>query len=130
LRLLLDTHVLVWWTTLDRRLSKVARTTIAENENQVFVSAASLWEVAIKRARGLIKLDVEELAESARADGFTELPISIRHTFALQSLANHHRDPFDRLLIAQSVSEHLRLMTADKAILSYEGIAGFHPLAV
>jgi PIN domain nuclease of toxin-antitoxin system len=130
LRLLLDTHVLVWWTTLDHRLSKTARATIADSQHQVTISAASLWEVAIKRARGLIKIDVEDLAEAAKADGFEELPIAIRHTYTLQNLVSHHRDPFDRLLIAQSISEHLRLMTGDQEILAYEGVAGFHPLAV
>jgi PIN domain nuclease of toxin-antitoxin system len=115
---------------VDQRLSKAARATIGDTEYPVTISAASFWEIAIKRARGRIIVDLEELAAAIKADGFESLPVTIGHTLTLQNLANNHRDPFDRILIAQSITEHLRLMTADETILSYEGIAGFHPLPV
>jgi PIN domain nuclease of toxin-antitoxin system len=128
--LLLDTHVLLWALREDAQLSRPARKLIEDGENQIFVSAASIWEIAIKQARGLLRLDMETVVEILKAQSFEELPVRIAHTLHLRDLPNHHRDPFDRILIAQSITEHLRLMTADETILSYEGIAGFHPLPV
>ena len=129
MRLLLDTHILLWWVTADRRLSKSLANTLASSENDVAVSAASIGEIAIKRSLGRIEVDLNELLSSMTADGFTELPVRFAHSLRLESLPRHHDDPFDRLLIAQSVAEGRRLVTKDEAILGYAGIAGFDPLS-
>jgi len=127
-RLLLDTHIFLWWVTADRRLSQSTRALIASSDNEVSVSAASFWEIAIKANLGRIDAGIADLQAAAAADGFDELPVRAAHTVPLASLPGHHQDPFDRLLIAQSMAEGRRLVTADAAILSYQGIAGFDPL--
>jgi PIN domain nuclease of toxin-antitoxin system len=128
-KLLLDTHILIWWASGDRKLSKSLRSHIASSENDVAISAASFWEIAIKSHLGRIDLDLEELRAAVRADGFDELPVQVEHTLRLRDLPDHHQDPFDRLLIAQSIAEGQRLVTRDKAVLAYVGVAGFNPLA-
>ena len=129
MRLLLDTHILLWWVMADRRLSKALANALGSQENDVAVSAASIWEIAIKRTLGRIEIDLDELLSSMNADGFAELPIRIAHTLKLESLPRHHDDPFDRLLIAQSIADGRRLVTKDDAILGYAGVAGFDPLS-
>jgi PIN domain nuclease of toxin-antitoxin system len=129
MRLLLDTHILLWWVMADRRLSKTLAATLASQENDIAVSAASIWEIAIKRALGRIEIDLDELFSSMTADGFTELPLRFGHSLKLESLPRHHEDPFDRILIAQSIVEGRRLVTKDNAILAYAGLAGFDPLS-
>ena len=129
MRLLLDTHILLWWVTADRRLSKPLANVVASPDNDVAVSAATLWEIAIKRALGRIDVDLDELLSSMNADGFAELPVRFAHTLRLESLPRHHDDPFDRILIAQAIAEGRRLVTKDEAILGYAGIAGFDPLS-
>jgi PIN domain nuclease of toxin-antitoxin system len=129
MRLLLDTHVLLWWLMADRRLPKGVAKALAAPETDVAVSAATLWEIVIKHSLGRIDVDLDELLSSIASDGFTELPVQFRHTLKLQSLPRHHDDPFDRILIAQSVAEGRRLVTTDKSILSYAGVAGFDPLS-
>ncbi|HEX7708336.1 MAG TPA: type II toxin-antitoxin system VapC family toxin [Thermoanaerobaculia bacterium] len=128
MRLLLDTHVLLWWVTGDRRLPKSLARAIESADADVAVSAASLWEIAIKRALGRIDIDLEELIASIAADGFSELPLRFAHARALAELERLHEDPFDRMLIVQSIHEGRRLVTQDAAILSYAGMAGFDPL--
>lgn len=116
-RLLLDTHVWLWWQADDRRLAKAARTAIVQAA-EVYVSAASAWEMAIKIALG--KLEVpEDLAAAADAGGIRELPVHFRHVAALRTLPAHHRDPFDRLLLAQARVDGLTLVTADPALPPY-----------
>jgi len=127
-RLLLDTHVLLWWASADRRLTKVTRALIASDDNDVAVSAAAFWEVAIKARLGRIDVDVVALSDAAVADGFEIVPVRVDHTFPLASLPDRHGDPFDRLLIAQAIVETRRLVTADEAILTYQGIRGFDPI--
>jgi PIN domain nuclease of toxin-antitoxin system len=127
-RLLLDTHILIWWVTGDRRLPKSLRDRILSDENDVAVSAATFWEIAIKARLGRIDIDLEKLRSAVLADGFTEVPVQTAHTLLLTALPDHHRDPFDRLLIAQSIVERHRLVTRDKSILAYVGVAGFEPL--
>lgn len=129
MRLLLDTHILLWWVMADRRLSKTLANKLASTENDIAVSAASIWEIAIKRMLGRIEIDLDELLSSMTADGFTELPLRFAHSLRLESLPRHHDDPFDRILIAQSISEGRRLVTKDDAILAYAGVAGFDPLS-
>ena len=130
MRLLLDTHVLLWWATADRRLTKVARALITSPENDIAVSAVTFWEIAIKANLGRIDVDVAELHAATTADGFEAIPIRVEDTFLLAALPNHHRDPFDRLLISHAVSEKRSLVTADQAILAYAGVRGFDPLKV
>lgn len=115
--------------TGDRRLSKAIRARILADENDVSVSAASFWEIAIKARLGRIDIDLDDLRSAAIADGFTEIPVQVVHTLKLKTLPDHHRDPFDRLLIAQSIAEGQRLVTRDRAILAYAGVAGFDPVA-
>lgn len=128
MRLLLDTHILLWWVTGDRRLSKSLANTLASPESDVAVSAASIWEIAIKRSLGRIEVDLDELLSAMTADGFTELPVRFAHSLRLESLPRHHDDPFDRILIAQAIADGRRLVTKDDSILGYAGIAGFDPL--
>ena len=116
MNLLLDTHVLIWWDE-GRRLTRAARHAI-ETADTVYVSAASAWEVAIKASLG--KIDVRARFADAVGDyGFEELPISIEHADAVRSLPLHHRDPFDRLLVAQALVEGLALVTRDPALGPY-----------
>jgi PIN domain nuclease of toxin-antitoxin system len=116
--LLLDTHVLLWWLDDPGRLSKAARRAIRDGANPVYVSAAVAWEISIKKALGKLEApdDLEEVLEANR---FRALPITIPHTMALRSLPDHHRDPFDRILIAQALHEGFRLVSRDSAIAKY-----------
>ena len=117
-RLLLDTHVFLWWRGMPGRLREEARTAIAEAEI-VFVSAASAWEAAIKASVG--RLEIPGSIEDAVIDsGFEKLPITFGHAERTAGLPLHHRDPFDRLLIAQAQVEDLKLVTHDRAMESYE----------
>jgi PIN domain nuclease of toxin-antitoxin system len=113
----------------DRRLSKSLAAAIASPENDIAVSAASIWEIAIKRALGRIDVDLDELLAVMATDGLMELPLRFGHSLRLESLPRHHDDPFDRILIAQSIAEGRRLVTKDDAILAYAGLAGFDPLS-
>jgi PIN domain nuclease of toxin-antitoxin system len=119
-RLLLDTHVWLWWQADDRRLAKTARTAIA-HAAEVYISAASAWEMAIKIALGKLEAP-EDVAAAVDAGGFRELPVHFRHVAALHTLPAHHRDPFDRLLLAQARVDGLTLVTADPALPPY-GVA-------
>lgn len=128
MRLLLDTHILLWWAMADRRLSKTLAKVLASAQNDIAVSAASIWEIVIKRMLGRLDVDVDELLSAIATDGFTELPLRFAHAQKLELLPRHHEDPFDRILIAQSISEGRRLVTTDRAIHDYSGLAGFDPL--
>ncbi len=116
MRLLLDTHVAIWWD-MGARLTKPAAQAIRDAD-EVYVSAASSWEVAIKASLGKIRSD-RSLAELCADSGFLELPVLMRHTDALRALEPLHRDPFDRLLVAQAVQEQLVLVTRDDVITRY-----------
>jgi PIN domain nuclease of toxin-antitoxin system len=119
-RILLDTHVWLWWFAGDKRLGPET-TALIKAAAQVRFSAASAWEIAIKRSIGklVMRSEVDVSRELAR-DGFSELPISIAHADALRSLPNPHRDPFDRMLVAQAQVEGLAIVTADAAIAQYD----------
>ena len=117
MKLLLDTHVILWWQRDDRRLKTAARKAIA-NADLVWVSAASGWEVAIKSALGRVRLD-EPLHVTLAADDFTELPLTLRHAAELGSLPPHHLDPFDRVLVAQAIVEGATLVSHDRAFAPY-----------
>lgn len=116
-RLLLDTHVFLWWQLDDPRLNSRARDAIAKAEH-VFVSAASAWEAAIKCGLGTLSLPQSMMAGVA-ASGFDELPISFAHAEGVAALPPHHRDPFDRLLVSQALVEGLTLVTHDASLRQY-----------
>jgi len=117
MRLLLDTHVILWWQTDDRRLGQEARRAIA-TADLVWVSAASGWEVSIKAALGRIRLD-EQFHLLVGTDDFTELPVSLIHADRSAALPPHHADPFDRMLVAQALVERANLVTHDRALEPY-----------
>lgn len=116
MRLLLDTHVLIWWDE-GARLSKRAAEAIRAAD-QVYVSAVSGWEIAIKASLGSIET-TRDVVVAVAESGFEELPLRLSHTEALRALPRHHRDPFDRMLIAQAISEGLTLVTRDRALDDY-----------
>jgi PIN domain nuclease of toxin-antitoxin system len=116
-RLLLDTHVVLWWQRDDRRLGREAREAIA-TADVVWVSAVSGWEVAIKCALGRLRLD-EPFPALIAADDFTELPMTLAHADQLQHLPPHHTDPFDRMLAAQALTERATIVTHDRAFAPY-----------
>ena len=119
MRLLLDTHVLVWCLSGDHKLPPATADLIRNPATDVYFSAASIWEVAIKSALGKMRADAGAMLRSLVDEGFRELPVAARHTVATAALPMHHRDPFDRLLVAQSLSESLRLLTNDRILALY-----------
>lgn len=116
MNLLLDTHVLIWWDE-GRRLSAAARRAI-EAADSVYVSAASAWEVGIKIGLGRLR-PARTVEEAVEESGFLELPVTFRHAQRVADLPPHHRDPFDRLLVAQAEIESLRLVTRDPVFARY-----------
>ena len=119
MRLLLDTHVLLWWMAGDHRLPPAARTAIANPAHDVLVSAASAWEIGIKKALGKLSAP-DDLPEQLTGQGFDALPVSVRDGLAAGALPRHHDDPFDRMLVAQAVNHGLVLATADRRIGAYD----------
>jgi PIN domain nuclease of toxin-antitoxin system len=122
MRLLLDTHVFLWWLDANARLSRELRSAIEDPASAVFVSAASIWEIAVKASVGKLALPASlpaGLDGAIAACGFDELPITARHAALVAGMAFHHADPFDRLLIAQAQAEDLTLATADKKLAAY-----------
>lgn len=118
MRLPLDTHVLLWVLADDAALSNTARAEIDRAE-AVYASAASIWEISIKSALGKLKIDQRCLPDRLIEAGFLPLPVTWEHANAVRKLPNLHRDPFDRILIAQAITEPLRFMTADRALAGY-----------
>ncbi|MFL9935636.1 type II toxin-antitoxin system VapC family toxin [Paraburkholderia sp. RL18-103-BIB-C] len=118
MRLLLDTHVFLWSVTDDRKLTKAARKLILDADD-VFVSSASIWEASIKAGLGKLDVDVDLLVSEIEASGFSELPVRAVHAAMVRNLPDIHRDPFDRLLVAQALAEPLRLMTSDGHLSKY-----------
>ena len=122
MKLLLDTHVWLWWNTEPERLSVVARRRIENPRNDVFLSAASVWEMAIKRQIGKLRFPepvISYVTRRLQNDKVTPLPVSIAHAAAVETLELLHRDPFDRLLLVQARHEGLRLLTTDDKVLAY-----------
>jgi len=115
---LVDTHVVLWWLTDDATLSEAIKNTM-DHDPDVYVSAASIWEVAIKQAIGKLT-EPADLPERIRESGFRELPITHEHAIAAGRLPLIHRDPFDRMLVAQARHEGLTLATRDANIQRYE----------
>jgi PIN domain nuclease of toxin-antitoxin system len=130
-KLLLDTHVALWAVVNDSRLSAKARRMILDDDNDLIVSAASVWEIAIKYALGLkmadrpgggaVPFDGTEAVRFFREAGFAMLPVTARHAAAVESLPPIHADPFDRMLVAQAFAEPLGLLTGDPKVLAYGG---------
>ncbi len=119
MKLMLDTHVLLWWLDDNPTLTEAVRTAIRERHATVFVSAATVWEIAIKQAIG--KLDTPgDLEEAVAASRFEPLPITFNHAAVAGKLPRHHDDPFDRMLIAQAQIERLTLVTHDKRLGAYD----------
>ena len=123
MKLLLDTHVLIWAAGDPDRLSADARALIADTDNELFFSAASLWEVAIKSGLGRedFAVDARLLRRGLLDNGYSELPVASEHAVAIAGLPPIHKDPFDRLLIAQSIVEGIILLTADEIVSQYAG---------
>ncbi len=124
MRILLDTHVLLWSIMQSTRIDGNARTAIESTENEVFFSAANVWEIAIKTQAQRLRLPIspEDLARAARAAGFAELPIDSEAAGRVATLPMHHRDPFDRILIAQAMAMPARLFTVDKKLVPYSDL--------
>lgn len=118
MRLLLDTHIFLWAVAGSRLLKPAARRLI-ESADEVHVSAASIWEIAIKARLGKINADLDELAAAIDTSGFMPLAVSPTHAAGVARLPLHHNDPFDRLLIAQALAEPLKFLTADAALARY-----------
>jgi PIN domain nuclease of toxin-antitoxin system len=118
MRLLLDTHIFLWTVTGDARLKPTSRKFISRAD-AVYVSAASIWEIAIKARLGKIEADAQALAGAIENSGLIELTVSAEHAAAVARLPLHHTDPFDRLLLAQSFTVPLRFLTADRALAAY-----------
>jgi len=119
MRLLLDTHALLWWLEGGHALAAGARTAIGSPDSLVYVSAASAWEMSIKRGKG--RLDSpSDVLDAIDANGFRELPIMVSHAQSVGGLPPHHADPFDRILIAQAMLEGLTIVTRDPAFSHYD----------
>jgi PIN domain nuclease of toxin-antitoxin system len=123
-RVLLDTNILLWAIIEPSRLKPGTRPVLQDPENEILFSAASVWEVAIKAALGRadFRVSPEEIFEEAIANGFVELPVRSAAALRVAGLPLHHRDPFDRLLIAQAMTEPARFYTADAALKIYSDL--------
>jgi PIN domain nuclease of toxin-antitoxin system len=126
MNLLLDTHVFLWFVIQSPRLSKSIYHQI-ETTPVVYISAASLWEIIIKIQLNKLAADPNELSAKIADSGFQELPVSVLHTLALERLPLHHRDPFDRILVAQAQVEHLRMLTCDASLKLYGPVCQMLP---
>lgn len=115
---MLDTHVLLWWLSDDPRLGPRSRDLIADERNEVYVSAASAWEISIKKALGKLSAP-DDLDAVVEEEGFARLPISFFHGERAGALPDLHRDPFDRMLVAQAQAEGLDIVTGDERVAAY-----------
>lgn len=118
MRLLLDTHIIIWALSEPDRLSGEAKSLI-QDASEVFVSSASVWEMSIKSGLGKLEVDLDEMLGELSSMGVSELPVLWKHASVVEQLPHHHRDPFDRLLIAQAMEEPLVLITHDKILGEY-----------
>ncbi len=118
MNLLLDTHIYLWWLIDSPALSKRAHQMI-EDADQVYVSVVSIWEAGIKWRAGKLSVAPEVLVEGMNQNGLVSLPVNLAHTLKFSQLPDHHRDPFDRMLVAQSMAEPLFLVTSDRALEAY-----------
>lgn len=123
MKLLLDTHLLLWAAGEPKRLSRKARALIDDRDNELLFSAASLWEVVIKRSLGRsdFQVDPRLLRRGLLDNGYSELPVLSEHVVAIESLPPIHKDPFDRVLVAQASVEGITLLTTDSIVAQYPG---------
>jgi PIN domain nuclease of toxin-antitoxin system len=123
MKLLLDTHLLLWAAAMPRRLSRAARALLADPEHELLFSAASIWEVTIKAAMGRpgFRADARLLRRGLLDNGYVEVPVTSQHALELDSLPAIHRDPFDRILVAQARVEGVALVTTDEVVAQYPG---------
>ncbi|HWQ40393.1 MAG TPA: type II toxin-antitoxin system VapC family toxin [Burkholderiales bacterium] len=121
MRILLDTHLLLWAMAASRKLPRAVRAQLLDPGNEIYYSAASLWEIAIKSGlrRKDFRIDIEALLAALRESGFVELPITALHAAGVAKLPPVHKDPFDRLLVAQSMAEPMTLLTNDATLGDY-----------
>ena len=118
MRLLLDTNVLLWTLAGSPKVQPVSQLILAP-ESEVFVSTASLWEIAIKTAIGKLTADLTEIRQAVAASGFIELSIRGEHVETIATLPMHHKDPFDRMIVAQAITEPMRLLSGDRQLAVY-----------
>lgn len=121
MKILLDTHIFIWWLMKSPQLGNKAIELI-ETAEEVHVSAVSLWEAAIKTRTGKLDADVDELRSEIAASHFIELPMTMDHAITYARLPLLHKDPFDRMLVAQAITEPLRLLTADRKLADYTSL--------
>ena len=120
MRLLLDTHALLWWLADDTRLGAQARRLLSDPTHDVLVSAVSLWEIVVKQRVGKLEADIDEIAREVRNQGFPLLDIRIPHLLTLSVMKTHHKDPFDHLLMAQAIVEGAAFVTDDHNAARYD----------
>ena len=123
MKFLLDTHILLWAAGSPEKLSHQAKSIIEETENELFFSAASLWEISIKKGLGRpdFKVDSRVLRRALIDNGYQELSITGLHSISIEDLPDIHKDPFDRILLSQATVEGVTLLTSDKKIAQYRG---------
>ena len=119
MRILLDTHALLWWLAGDPRIERKAQDLIADPANDILVSIASLWEIVVKVRVGKLEADIRDIVAAINAQGFEMLEIRPEHLEELVRLPMHHRDPFDHLLMAQAIAEGLTLLSEDQHVPAY-----------
>lgn len=121
MRLLIDTHLLLWAAEQSKKLPRAARAHMANQDNELLFSVASLWEIAIKRSLGRpdFRVDVQQLRRALLENDYRELAVTGEHVTVVDSLPPIHKDPFDRILIAQAIAENLVLLTADSMLARY-----------
>ncbi len=119
MKLLLDTHILLWVSQDHPKLTKQAKEFIIDGNNDVYFSTASIWEIMIKKSTNKFDINIKSFVADLYKMNIFELPIEIDHILKLEELPNHHKDPFDRILVAQALSEPIKLITHDKALLAY-----------
>ena len=122
MRVLLDTHILLWSLNDDPRLS-IKALRLIENAADVYVSAATFWEMAIKVSMGKLDVDLDEIRDHCLESGFIQLPITSEHAIAVKELEPHHKEPFDRLIVATAISEPMKLLTSDPQVAHYSPLA-------
>lgn len=124
MKLLLDTHILLWAGLTPKKLPKTARRLITNPDNELFFSAASLWEITIKNGLGRedFKIDARVFRRALLDNGYTELPIRSEHAVSVDMLPQLHKDPFDRIILAQAMVEGFTLITADEVLGQYSGV--------
>lgn len=127
MRILLDTHILLWALAEPKKLSKATRARLENPDSDILFSAASIWEIAIKSSLGRVSFSVrpEEIAAAAIDSGFRELPVRADAAALVATLPPHHLDPFDRILLAQAMSEPAHFCTVDKALAAYADLVRF-----